>query len=290
MRQKNNVRYERRSGLNNIVKSAKRELARLEAMKKEIDDFLICAPLGCLKWQKKKGKIYYYHQFVENSSTEDARNLPLRKYIKRENLFLTKSLAQKHYFISIKPIVEKNIKLLKNLINNYQQDELEKAYESLADERKQLVTPLQTSIEEKRRIWLEEVYKKSDMYPENLRYETEQGDMVRSKSEVIIANILYKHQKNILYKYERPLQVMCNGKIKTLYPDFTVFNLHTGEIKYWEHAGRMDDSYYANEFVKKINTYITNGILPGRDVFLTFETQANPLDIKVVNRTVERMV
>lgn len=53
MRQKNNVRYERRSGLNNIVKSAKRELARLEAMKKEIDDFFICAPLGCLKWQKK---------------------------------------------------------------------------------------------------------------------------------------------------------------------------------------------------------------------------------------------
>ena len=48
------------------------------------------------------------------------------------------------------------------------------------------------------------------MYPENLRYETEQGDMVRSKSEGIIANMYYiksgkvyrwNHVKVTLVKY-----------------------------------------------------------------------------------------
>lgn len=78
------------------------------------------------------------------------------------------------------------------------------------------------------------------MHPENLRYETEQGDLVRSKSEVIIANILYQHRKDILYKYERPLEVMSDGKERNIYPDFTILNIHTGKVTYWEHAGRMD--------------------------------------------------
>ena len=79
--------------------------------------------------------------------------------------------------------------------------------------------------------------------------------MVRSKSEAIIANILHNNKLNILYKYERPLKIIVDGKEKIIYPDFTIFNVHSGKITYWEHAGRMDDPYYANEFVKKINSF-----------------------------------
>jgi len=52
-------------------------------------------------------------------------------------------------------------------------------------------------------------------FSENLRYETEQRDMVRSKSEVIIANLLYHNRNAILYKYEKPLEVIENGRKKT---------------------------------------------------------------------------
>ena len=128
------------------------------------------------------------------------------------------------------------------------------------------------------------------MYPENLRYETEQGDIVRSKSEVIIANILYQNRKDILYKYERPLEVVENGRQKTIYPDFTIINKHTGEITYWEHAGRMDDPNYANEFVRKMNTYIANDLLLGRDVVVSYESLGNPLDIKVVKQLVKQII
>ena len=127
-------------------------------------------------------------------------------------------------------------------------------------------------------------------FPENLRYETEQGDMVRSKSEVIIANLLYRNKTDIIYKYEKPLEVIENGRKKTIYPDFTIMNVHTGKVTYWEHAGIMDDAFYANEFVKKMNLYITNGLMPGKDVVVTFESQGNPLDIRVVKRLVKEII
>lgn len=167
---------------------------------------------------------------------------------------------------------------------------MENAFDSLCAERKQLVTPVQLGLEEKRRRWREETYEKNNLFPENLRFETEQGDMVRSKSEVIIANMLYKHRKHILYKYERPLEIMVDGYIKTFYPDFTVFNLDTGKIKYWEHAGRMDDPHYANEFVKKMNIYIQNGLILGRDIIVSFETYSNPLDINVIKELIRTML
>ena len=127
------------------------------------------------------------------------------------------------------------------------------------------------------------------MYVENLKFETEQGEFVRSKSEVIIANILYQHQEDILYKYERPLSVVVDGRKKTIYPDFTILNIHTGKVMYWEHAGRMDDPSYANDFVKKANIYINNNLLPGRDVVFTYETLENPLDIGVIKKEIERI-
>ena len=47
-------------------------------------------------------------------------------------------------------------------------------------------------------------------------YITDAGERVRSKSELVIANLLYKN--NIPYMYECPLKINNN----TVYPDFTV--------------------------------------------------------------------
>lgn len=283
--------------MTDIVKVAKKEIAELERMLKKIDTFLIDAPDGYLKWQNKAGRTYYYHQYKidgENGGTMNNKEVAdtskwKREYIKKSSP-LAETLAQKQYYISIKPILEKNLCELKRFINKYKKENADNIYELLSDERKKLVTPLKVSVNEQIKRWQEETYEKNNMYSENLRYETEQGDLVRSKSEVIIANILYQHRKDILYKYERPLTLMIEGKMKTVYPDFTIINVHTGKITYWEHAGRMDDSHYAGEFVKKINGYIGNGLVIGKDVIVSFETQGSPLDIGIVKRLVEAVI
>ena len=272
-----------RSTMHNFIELAKEEVPQLENVIKKIDAFLNHAPEGCLKWQNRNGKTYYYHQFMRD-------NKWIRRYIKKGELPLAKMLAQKHYYLSIRPILEKMLDEIKRFMKKCPSNELEKIYDNLSAERKSLVTPIQISVKEKVKQWQAEAYEKNLMYPENLRYETEQGDMVRSKSEVIIANILYRNRKDILYKYEKPLEVMENGRQKTIYPDFTVLNKHTGKVTYWEHAGRMDDSHYANEFVKKMNTYIDNDLLLGTDVVVSFESLSNPLDIKVVKRLVKQII
>ena len=281
----------------NIIEEAQKEISKLEKMIKGIDMFLSGAPEGCLKWQNKNGRTYYYHQYMQDmqmitDKTLETENFDKwkRKYIRKRDIGIAAALAQKHYYSSVKPLVQKQLKELKQFVNKYPKDNLEEMYETLSDERKRLVKPLQPSVKQIIKNWEAEVYEKNTKYSENLKFETDQGELVRSKSEVIIANLLYQNQNHILYKYERPLELNVEGRSKTIYPDFNILSKRTGKIIYWEHAGRMDDPYYVNDFVKKMNTYVTNGLLPGKDVILTYETQNNPLEISVVKRMIKELI
>ena len=190
-----------------------------------IDEFQKHAPEGCLKYQNRDEHTYFYHQYMDENKKQWKR-----KYIKRDNISLVKALAQKHYYMVIRPVLEKELKELENLIKQYHPQDSCKIYDALSDERKKLISSLQSSREEQIRKWSEENYEKNNSYPENLRFETEQGELVRSKSEVIIANILNQHKSDILYKYERPLELVIDRKIKTIFPDFTLLNVHTGRV------------------------------------------------------------
>jgi len=184
-------------------------------------------------------------------------------------------------------VIERRLKALRYFENNYPDKEIDEVYYEMCEERRSLVEPIELPLREKVKQWQEEKYEGNMLFPERLRYETEQGEKVRSKSEVIIANMLYRNRKDIVYKYEYPLEVVENGRRKIIYPDFTIMNVHTGKITYFEHAGLMDDANYATEFVKKMNLYISNGWILGRDVLVTFETQGNALDIGVVKKLIK---
>ena len=82
---------------------------------------------------------------------------------------------------------------------------------------------------------------------------------------------------------------MQGDKIQVIYPDFTILNIQTGKITYWEHAGRMDDPKYANQFVYKVNSYMSNGIMPGRDLIFTYETMSNPLNMQNALKLIESL-
>ena len=65
-----------------------------------------------------------------------------------------------------------------------------------------------------------------------MRYETNAGEFVRSKSEVIIANLLHMKADQLLYKYERPLKLRYQGRKIIVYQDFTILNTQTGKWSY----------------------------------------------------------
>ena len=50
----------------NIIEETQKEISKLEKLLKGIDMFLSGSPEGCLKWQNKSGKIYYYQQYMQD--------------------------------------------------------------------------------------------------------------------------------------------------------------------------------------------------------------------------------
>src|SRR5258707_1748015 len=76
--------------------------------------------------------------------------------------------------------------------------------------------------------------------PEGLIHRTSDGTPVRSKSEVIVYDVLASLGLSI--KYELPL-IAKSGNLKDFrLPDFTSF--YQGQTWYWEHLGMLDKASY----------------------------------------------
>jgi hypothetical protein len=95
---------------------------------------------------------------------------------------------------------------------------------------------------------------------EGLIHRTERGDLVRSKSELIIADKLFA--RDLDYAYEQPL-VLGEGRIR--YPDFTIPDEAQGVTFYWEHLGMLDDPGYRSRWEQKRTEYIAAGIRPWQE-------------------------
>ena len=93
-------------------------------------------------------------------------------------------------------------------------------------------------------------------YEQNMIHRTLRGEMVRSKSELLIADRLHTH--NIDYIYEQPLAI--GGQ--TRFPDFTIDDAESGIKFYWEHCGMLYDPFYNARWERKLNWYKQNDILP----------------------------
>jgi ATP-dependent exoDNAse (exonuclease V) alpha subunit len=117
----------------------------------------------------------------------------------------------------------------------------------------------------------------SEWYEEGKIHRTLTNEMVRSKSEVIIANMLF--ERNIPFRYETPLY--SPDGIFYL-PDFTV--KWNGEDWYWEHLGMTNNETYRNHWATKLSWYEKNGF---KDRLVTTKEDTG-FDSKVALQVIER--
>lgn len=87
----------------------------------------------------------------------------------------------------------------------------------------------------------------------NKIHKTESGIWVRSKSEVIIANILYR--SSIDFQYEEKLYY---NQSQWKEPDFTI--RHNGKTWYWEHLGLLGDEQYNENWQEKKQIFKDLGV------------------------------
>jgi ATP-dependent DNA helicase RecQ len=111
----------------------------------------------------------------------------------------------------------------------------------------------------------------------NKIYKTKKGDLVRSKSELIIANLLV--DENIEYEYEKKLFYTDNRWIE---PDFTI-TLGDKEI-YWEHLGMIGTESYDRRWLEKLSIYET--YFPGQLV-TTYEGATLTDSVRVIIKKVK---
>ena len=229
--------------------------------------FLETAPTGRLSLHRKNGHVYYYQKMSDGTV----------RYLNKKDQALISTLAQKSYYEKITKNLSGKMSLLKLLLQSYETD-IDDIYEGLSEEKRNIVIPIKPTYRQKIEIWQNEQVNPYNEYPEALRFHTQRGELVRSKSELMIADYLYKHADVLDYRYEQELTLSNQREIITIHPDFKIFNLKTGQIFYWEHAGKMDDMKYVNGFMRKIALYSSNEFIIGKDVIITFEDSSHPLD------------
>jgi len=125
-------------------------------------------------------------------------------------------------------------------------------------------------------------------YEEYLIHRTARGEMVRSKSEVIIADHLAN--SDLEYVYEQPLTL--DGTTK--YPDFTVEDAESGENFYWEHCGMLHVPNYRFRWEQKLAWYKAHGILtheegggPGGSLIITRDESNGSIDSAQIRQIIE---
>ncbi|MCQ2104446.1 MAG: hypothetical protein MJZ26_01515 [Fibrobacter sp.] len=236
------------------------------------------APVGRLRVAMHGKQWHCYHV----SPSSDSNGV----YIPKDKIRFIKRLAQKDYDGALLKELERQLSLIEKFMKEYAKCDALKVFERLHKNRRQFVLPVQFSDEQYAVRWLALPYKGKSFREGEPEFLTSKGERVRSKSEMIIADILAKY--NVPYKYERPLQMKAAvGKLIPVYPDFTCLNFRTRQEFLWEHLGRMDDSDYSMKTVMKLRTYSKNGFIPGKNLILTMECDGIPLDRKEVEALVK---
>lgn len=130
------------------------------------------------------------------------------------------------------------------------------------------------------------VRESADVVPfaDYLIHRTLEGHMVRSKSELVIANEL--HNLGMPYDYELRLQL--DDGLGPVWPDFS-FATPAGDRIVWEHLGMLTRPEYREGWQRKRERYEANGYVLGETLFTSEDDPAGGLDSQVVRRTAEEI-
>ena len=259
------------SMLNELV-LVKEEIVKLRSnLEKQIET----APSGTLRITKKR-KGFQYYQKVDVNDTKG-------KYIPRKDQALAVSLAQKDYDSKLIEVLKKQQKAIERFLKDYDPSAPQQVYDKLTEARKMLVKPEFLSDEEFVRQWLNTPYTRPSFRDTTTEFYTAKGERVRSKSEILIADALFRH--NIPYRCEYP--VYDKGVIFAA-PDFNCLNVRLRKEYYWEHLGMLGKEDYSDKNVRKIEKYTLAECFDETCLILTMETEKKPLNTKVIEEKIRR--
>ena len=204
---------------------------------------------GCIVKKGSNKQYYYWQKCLDGKVVQEylkTEKVPeVEKQIQETNLRKKNIKEKRKYLRSIGKMLKTAGIKEENIMNEYE----------ILQQKKEM--------EEKNRLAAKKEASKKK-YGESYRHVTDRGEQVASKSEVIIANLLYSY--GIEYEYEKVLVI--NGY--SYKPDFTIWR-KDGTMLLWEHAGLMDDPEYVKKFENKLVQYQSIGFTQAEKLIVTYD-------------------
>ena len=238
------------------------------------------APAGSVRIVHRRNKVL---QFYRKTDPGDYQGT----YMPREDDELARRLVQKDYDQRALEKAKDELRLIYSFQTSLQKNSTDTVFAALDETRKTLVTPATLTDAQYAERWQNQTYRKTKKHEENKKLVTDNGEYVRSKSEVIIANSLKSN--NVPYRYEFPLVIEREEGEEDyckFHPDFYCLNVRTRVEYAWEHLGMMDDAEYAARAVEKLALYSANGYFPGKNLIITMESKSAPISSREINRII----
>ncbi len=261
-----------------IYEAARKRLNELRKIEKEKTEALLKSPEGKIHVVKSGKRTQFY---LRTEANEKGGT-----YIHKSEWAFIRKLLQKTYDVKVQKLVKEEIKSIETFLKHSENYNLkiQQVYSDNPDEIKSALKTIDCSDEDYVKYWESIPYEGNPMPVPTTEYKTDNGEIVRSKSEINIANALKK--AGIPYKYEKPV-FLKTGMV--VYPDFTVLEVKKRRQIYWEHRGMMDDREYVRNAVKKTKEYTKNGIIAGKNLIITEETTLNPLGTDEINAVIKML-
>ena len=224
-------------------------------------------------FSRKKGKHYNYLK---------QKGVQGKKYLGTDSHPAVNSIKEQKYFQELLQAVNHDIDLLESIQNEYVLPDYNVINSRLPKVYKNPVLkglrPISRDAEEWKKRKEAEKAKYQPYRPEDLKHMAADGTMMRSLSEVIIANYLLS--LGITFVYELPLE--HHGKI--IRPDFTILSPVDNRTEIIiEHQGAMDNEQYRTKYINTLMFYLQTPLVPNKDVFFTFNHMNRNLDTRQID-------
>lgn len=258
------------------------EIERLLLFLKHEADYynkmLQSSPDGMLMSSIQNGKRFFLHAVASGEYPSGQKKYRRRVIDKDSNMI--RQLAAKEYARIALQLIERNMRVLE-LAHNGLKDftfkeirtQMKKPYSYLPEEA--LAGIRHHGIDDKRlKEWAEAAYEQSAYKPEEKIHTTSRGLKVRSRAELLIAEMLYRY--GIPFRYE---QVIHAGKYEFA-PDFTFLGADGLEF-YWEYCGMMSVAHYVDRQIWKRGVYEGIGMYEWSNVIYTYD-EKDAIDMREI--------
>lgn len=225
------------------------------------------APEGRLKTRNRENGMHYY-QYV------NGVNIRLD-----ENSDALQALLKKKANKIVADSAEKNVVLLRKLMEKYKPNDYSDIVGNLSQSYKRAHDKILEGIPAATQNLF--LYR-----PDTHKHETISGILVRSKSEVIIANNLTSY--GIPFSYEEKFPVPTSDG-KKIYPDFKI-NCPDAFRIIWEHWGMLQSLDYCINQMQKLHTYNSEGYVLGENLIITSDDNNGGCNAQLIDHIVRTMI